>query len=182
VWGRSPVSECCQVPSVSDEDLQAQAWFPGTLTVMLHLAEQAATRTLNDSSECIVTLTLKTLNPKPTTLNDSSEFNVTACNTALTRKQVGSGVRVQSLQYSIRGHCLGAVAGLVRSSLLPEYSPRSSCSSHGVQQLQRVLKKAKPPACLPDADSKYCRSIQLLHTAVLCDQHVTTSPRTVPAV
>lgn len=50
VWGRSPTSDCCQVPSVSDEDLQAQAWFPGTLTVMLHLAEQAATTTLNDSS------------------------------------------------------------------------------------------------------------------------------------
>ncbi|KAL0044448.1 hypothetical protein WJX82_007178 [Trebouxia sp. C0006] len=52
VWGRNPTSECCQTPSVSDEDLQAQAWFPGTLTVMLHLADQAATITLNES--CLV--------------------------------------------------------------------------------------------------------------------------------
>lgn len=53
VWGRSPTSKCCQTPSVSDEDLQAQAWFPGTLTVMLHLADQAATITLNESCEFI---------------------------------------------------------------------------------------------------------------------------------
>lgn len=55
VWGRSPTAECCQTPSVSDEDLQAQAWFPGTLAVMMHLAERAATITLSDSSESILT-------------------------------------------------------------------------------------------------------------------------------
>ena len=54
VWGRSPTAECCQTPSVSDEDLQAQAWFPGTLAVMMHLAERAATITLSDSSESLL--------------------------------------------------------------------------------------------------------------------------------
>lgn len=58
VWGRSPTSECCQTPSVSDDDLQAQAWFPGTLTVMLHMADQAATITLNESCESILALLL----------------------------------------------------------------------------------------------------------------------------
>ena len=47
VWGRSPTADCCQAPSVSDNDLQAQAWFPATLTSLLHLAEQAATITLD---------------------------------------------------------------------------------------------------------------------------------------
>lgn len=47
VWGRSPTADCSQAPSVSDEDLQAQAWFPATLTSMLHLAELAASVTLD---------------------------------------------------------------------------------------------------------------------------------------
>ena len=53
VWGRSPTADCSQAPSVSDEDLQAQAWFPATLTCMLHLAELAASITL-DTCECLV--------------------------------------------------------------------------------------------------------------------------------
>ena len=44
---------------MSDEDLQAQAWFPGTLTAMLHCAEQAATTTLNDSSKAIWPLSVQ---------------------------------------------------------------------------------------------------------------------------
>ena len=56
VWGRSPTADCSQAPSVSDEDLQAQAWFPATLTSMLHLAELAASITL-DTCE----LTLRSL-------------------------------------------------------------------------------------------------------------------------
>ena len=47
VWGRSPTADCSQAPSVSDEDLQAQAWFPATLTSMLHLSELAASITLD---------------------------------------------------------------------------------------------------------------------------------------
>ena len=47
MWGRSPTADCSQAPSVSDEDLQAQAWFPATLTSMLHLAELAASVTLD---------------------------------------------------------------------------------------------------------------------------------------
>ena len=67
VWGRSPTSECCQTPSVSEEDLQAQAWFPGTLTVMLHLADQAATITLNESCEStlVLLLCIATCRPNP---------------------------------------------------------------------------------------------------------------------
>lgn len=47
VWGRSPTADCSQAPSVSDEALQAQAWFPATLTSMLRLAELAASVTLD---------------------------------------------------------------------------------------------------------------------------------------
>ena len=47
MWGRSPTADCSQAPSVSDEDLQAQAWFSATLTSMLHLAELAASITLD---------------------------------------------------------------------------------------------------------------------------------------
>ena len=52
VWGRSP-ADTSGVPSVSDEDLQAQAWFPGILTSMLHCAEHAASITLNESSKLL---------------------------------------------------------------------------------------------------------------------------------
>lgn len=48
VWGRCP-ADTSSVPSVSDEDLQAQAWFPGILTSMLHCAETAANVVLNES-------------------------------------------------------------------------------------------------------------------------------------
>lgn len=48
VWGRSP-ADTSSAPSVSDEDLQAQAWFPGILTSMLHCAETAANVVLNES-------------------------------------------------------------------------------------------------------------------------------------
>lgn len=50
VWGRSP-ADTSSVPSVSDEDLQAQAWFPGILTSMLHCAETAANIVLNESGK-----------------------------------------------------------------------------------------------------------------------------------